>query len=342
MTEQAASLDPGTGHRRARGVATIPLSLFGITLGLAGLAGAWRAADQLLGAPFWVGESFYAISAALWLLFTGLYLVTGLPKVIGGDARNPILGPFLSLIPLVSILLTSHYAEYVPTIGFWACLASVVVWTLVCGDLVAHWMRGGVVLASVHPGYFIPVVAGPFIASIGLSEIGIVPAAIAAFGVGVFFWVVVGAGVVVRLMNGAELPDAAKPTLSAFLAASATAGVAWIAFAPGDAGGVLLALSGIVVMMLVVQFFLIPYYARLRFGLSFWIFTFPLASSANFVVRLLAQSGPPGWEIAAWVVLATVTVLIGVIGIRSLVLWVRPRPTPARERVTETTGSDVP
>ncbi|MDQ0864986.1 tellurite resistance protein TehA-like permease [Arthrobacter globiformis] len=89
-----------------------------------------------------------------------------------------------------------------------ACIAAL---AIVAAQLLAHWVTGGVSMESIHPGYLLPVVPGSFVASIGFSSIHAHDAAMAAFGVGAFFWLVVGTVVTVRLMTGAEVPPAALP-----------------------------------------------------------------------------------------------------------------------------------
>jgi tellurite resistance protein TehA-like permease len=103
------------------------------------------------------------------------------------------------------------------------CIAFIAALTVVATQLLAHWVTGGVSMQSIHPGYFLPVVAGSFVASIGFSSVHVHDAALAAFGIGAFFWLVVGTVVTVRLMTAGPLPPSAKTGLSAYLAAPATA-----------------------------------------------------------------------------------------------------------------------
>ncbi|MEV7135237.1 hypothetical protein AB0N24_20410 [Arthrobacter sp. NPDC093128] len=107
---------------------------------------------------------------------------------------------------------------------------------MVAAQLLAHWVTGGVSMQSIHPGYLLPVVPGFFVASIGFSSIHAHNAAIAAFGIGAFFWLVIGTIVSVRLMTGGELSPAATTGLSAYLAAPATANIAWMLSHPEAVG----------------------------------------------------------------------------------------------------------
>ncbi|MCF4123359.1 hypothetical protein L1785_20540 [Antribacter sp. KLBMP9083] len=155
---------------------------------------------------------------------------------------------------------------------------------LIAARLAAHWISGGLSGAeALHGGYFPPVVAGPFIASIGLSSVGLHALALYAFGAGLFFWLTLGTAVMYRHISGGEVPDSATPTLAAFLAAAATASIAWLVAhpGPGPLDDPQSLLTGVLFIMLFVQIALISRYRRMKFGMQYWVFTFPVASTSN-------------------------------------------------------------
>lgn len=299
----------------------LPLSLFGVPLGLAGLGAAWSAARTSLGSPSWPEEFLYGVASAIWLILTAIYVLRGLRRkgAFRADLRHPVAGPFASFIPLVGILLSAHYSEYRPVVGMWICVAFIVALAVVATQLLTHWVTGGVSMESIHPGYFLPVVAGPFVASIGFSSVHVHDVALAAFGVGAFFWLVVGTVVTVRLMTAGALPPAAKTGLSAYLAAPATASVAWMVSHPGPMGALQLGLTGVLIIMLLMQVLLIGDYRKLPFSALFWVFTFPVATTANYAVRWFAAANLPGREIYSWTILALATAFILYIAFRSIV-----------------------
>ena len=89
------------------------LSRFGVPLGLAGLGGAWSAARSSLGSPIWPEEILYGTATALWLVLTVTYVFRGLRRkgTFRSDLKHEVAGPFASFIPLIGILLSSHYTS---------------------------------------------------------------------------------------------------------------------------------------------------------------------------------------------------------------------------------------
>lgn len=322
-------------HHHAAPRRRVPLSWFGVPLGITGLAGGWAAAQADLQAPQWPAEVLYGIATAIWAVLSVAYVVTGLRgdrRAFRGDREHPVTGPFSAYIPLIAILLAGHYSMDFATANNtagadasrWVTAAAVLALGIVASQLVAHWLTGGVAISDIHPGYFVPVVAGANVASIGLSQIGQHDPAMGAFAVGLFFWLVIGTAAIIRLTsngpdgNRSPLPEPLKPALSAFLAASATSSLAWIISHPGPIGDVQSGLTGILVLMLLVQFALLPTYAKLRPGFSFWIFTFPVASTTNYAVRFFTTTQLSGWRGWAWGVLGFGTVFLVFVALVSI------------------------
>lgn len=322
-------------HKHAAATPTPPagvtLNLFGMPLGVAALGGGWTIATPALAAPSWPTEVLYGASATLWAIFTVVYVVNGI-RARGrfrADLRHPLSGPFAAYIPMVAILLCTHYSQYDFRVFAWICAAAVAALLIVASQLIAHWLNGGIKLNSVHPGYFIPVVAGANVASIGFSSVNAHQAALGAFGAGLFFWLVIGTIVLNRIISGAELPAPLKPAMSAFLAAAATSNLAWIISHPGPLDEVQMLLTGVLVVMLVTQFVLLNTYRKLPFSPSWWIFTFPLGATTNYTIRWMDATHVPGWNIWAWSVLGIASAFVLFVATRTIINTLSRRTTTA-------------
>src|SRR6516162_9789247 len=92
----------------------IPASAFGVVLGLAGLAGAWRAAHQVWAYPEAVGEALMLVAAVVWLVLVVLY---GLKWMLIADeaqaeVRDPIQCCFVGLIGVTTMLIAGGALAY--------------------------------------------------------------------------------------------------------------------------------------------------------------------------------------------------------------------------------------
>src|SRR6202034_1504575 len=140
----------------------VPPSLFGIVLGIAGLAQAWHAAVQLLGTPQAIPDALSIMDAALWLVLVGLYLAQG-HRIIMADLRDPVLSPFVSASILTAMILSATLANAAFAAGRALVIVFLAVTIALGGWLTGQWMTGGIEPDSVHPGYFLPTAAGGLI-----------------------------------------------------------------------------------------------------------------------------------------------------------------------------------
>ncbi|MDN4612982.1 transporter [Leifsonia sp. F6_8S_P_1B] len=305
----------------------IPLNTLAVPFGLAGLAEAWTASSSVLGLPEVVADVFWLIAAAGWVAMIVAHVVRGvrvrLP--LAEQLRHPAQGPVAALVPVVGMLLGARLARVLPVAGSALVLASIAAALVLAGWLVARWLRGEATPASAHGGYLLPTVAAGLVAASAAAQIGWTGLGWAAFAVGMLFWVVVFAALLVRLVAVPALPAPLTPTLAILVAPPAVGGLAWIALTGSAEGPVVDGLAGLTVLLVAVQAALLPVYRRTPFSLGMWSFTFPFAAVAAFLTEVLAPAPVVG-VVAAVASALAITTLVGWVAVASLRLIARSRP----------------
>jgi tellurite resistance protein len=304
-------------------------NLFGIALGIAGLALAWHAAVPVLGIPPAVPDALDVVDAVLWLVLVGAYLAQG-PAIILADLRDPVLSPFVSAAAITAMILAAALAADAFTAGRVLVVVFLAVTIGAGGWLTGQWMTGGISPDSVHPGYFLPTAAGGLIGANAAAQVHLHALAEASFGIGVICWVLLSSMVWKRLFTGPALPAGLVPTMAIELGVPAVAGSAYFAVAGRAVSFVACALGGYAVLMALVQVRLIPVYLRLSFTPGFWSFAFAYAAAGGDALGWLAISKPPGTTGYAIAVIALLTGLVAWIAFRTVVLAVRGQLFPGR------------
>ena len=312
---------PGRGYGRAAGL-RVPPNRFGVPLGLAGLATAWHAAGAKLGTPSAVPGAIDILAAVVLLLLGWLYAAQGARRVLA-DLRDPVQAPFVAVPAITAMMLGAALAS----VSFAAGRALVVIFLAVTicvgGWLGGQWITGDLDPASVHPGYYLPTVAGGLVGAITLSQVHLHALAQASFGVGILSWVILGSVVLNRLITAKRLPAALQPVTAIELAPPALAGVAWFALAARGTTVIAYAIGGYLVLMALVQIRLIPVYRKLRFSPGFWAFTFSYAIAITCALEWITRTNPPGATGYAIAAITAITVFIGAIAARSLIAIAR-------------------
>ena len=291
------------------------LRMYPVALGLGGLGGSWRTAVGF-GAPAWPALCLAVLCLGAWLTITAMYVLKGRwhPRAFISDLRHPEQGFALGYIPVIPVLLVAQAAPY--TSDFRALdLGLVALWAILTAALVAHWITTPRDRHAIHPGLSLPVVAGPFISCISLQGNGWHLLAQGLFAVGMFFWAMFGTLIVGRLMTEQRLSDARFPTMATLMVPPATAGTAWFALNGNRVTTLGVGLAGVLAMMALIQLFILPDYLRRPFTISNWVFSFPLAATANTVGHWAIAAPYPLARVLAWSTLISATATIGLLAI---------------------------
>lgn len=303
----------------------VPLNVFGMGFGLSGLATTWRIAADLNLATHWIGDALAAIASVVWAGSCVHYLQYALttPGALSRDLRDMTAGPFASLAIITPMLLAANgIAPYVQSVAAVVVDILVVLVLLLGGWFTGYWMRGGTDLDRLHPGYFLPTVAGGLVASAAASKVGQPGLAEVMLGLGLICWAIIGSMILTRLIFRPPLPDALAPTMAIEVAPAAVASLAHFAANGGRIDMFAALLAGYGLLMVVAQLPLLPRYLGLPFSLGTWAFTFSWTAVAGATLFWIASAQFAGRSIGSYVVLSAISCLIGGIAARTLLgVW---------------------
>lgn len=305
----------------------VPPHLFSAPFGVAGLSEVWRAAVPVLGIPRAVPDAVGIAAALLWVAVVAGYAAGG-PRQVIADLRDEVLAPFVPLAAITPLILAAGLAPYAFGAARVLVVAFMTVTIAVGGWLTGQWIVEGVGEAAVHPGYFLPTVAGGLVASLAAAQVHLHALASVCLGVGMLSWVLVGSLLLHRLSCHAAPPAPLAPTMAIEVAPPVVAGIAYRALSGGATDTFAYALAGCGVLMVIAQIRFIPVYARLRFGPGFWAFTFPFAAVGTDAIEWIAAEHPAGATVGTGVVVAALSVLVLAIAVRSAVAIRRGRFFP--------------
>jgi tellurite resistance protein len=194
---------------------------------------------------------------------------------------------------------------------------------VVGGIMTGQWIVEHLDPEQMHPGYFLPTVAGGFVGAYAAATVHMRAIAEVSFGLGLVCWLLVGSNVLYRLFFRSSLPPPLVPTLAIEVAPPAVAGFSWFAISGGSTGVVSRLLAGYAILMLVVQLRFIPLYLRLRFSASFWAFSFAYSAVALDAMLWLTFARPPGAKAWGTVLLILTTGLITALAVRTIIAMAR-------------------
>lgn len=288
---------------------------YAIVMGLAGLSLAWHRAVPLMGDfAGAIAAVAGAAAAAVFAVLAGFTLLRlqRHPEAWAEDRRHPVRHVFIAALP-VSLLLVATVGTALlgpgrALIALWAAGSlgqlGVTLWVL------SRWWRGaqagGLQWPGVAPPLLIPIVGNVLVPLAGVP-LGQTAWSLAQFGIGLVFWPVVLALLMVRLAVAGPWPERLRPTVFILVAPPAVIGLALLQLGAPLALG--WAMWGVAMFTLAWVAMQARAIASMAFSLSHWGLSFPLAAAAALTLRLadpgspLAVLGPALLALASLVIL---------------------------------------
>jgi tellurite resistance protein len=300
-------------------LAHYPIPLFATVMGTSGLAIAWKKAGHVLGLPAEIGLALQWWALALFAMIALGYLakLSTHWEAVKKEFAHPVRLNFFPAISISILLLATAFADTHPAFaqGLWMTGAALhLAFTLIVMSSWIHHTRYDI--KHANPAWFIPVVGNVIVPVVGVA---FAPIGISwfFFSIGLIFWIVLLTIVMYRLFFHEPLPERLTPTLFILIAPPAVAFIAWTKLNGGaiDAFAQILYNFALFLTLLLaanaLRFF------RLRFFLSTWAYSFPLAA-ITIATLIMAEQGSAFFIGLSWLLLTVLSTVLLLLTLRTL------------------------
>ncbi|MBB4285067.1 SLAC1 anion channel family protein [Roseospira goensis] len=302
----------------------VPIPLFALVMGTAGLGITWRKAHLVLGVPPVIGEAILALAAACFVAIAILYAVKWAvhPAEVAAEFNHPVRSSFFPAFSISLLLLsigTGPYSE-AWTLGLWA--TGTVLHLLFTLRLLGRWIVHNHQINHSNPAWFIPVVGNVLVPLSGV-RLGYDEVSWFFFSIGMVFWVVLFTIVFYRIVFHDQLPAKFMPTLFILIAPPAIGFLSYVLLNGGVVDGFARVLLYVALFITLLNFTLAGQYLRVPFFVSWWAYTFPMAAVSIAAMEFHHLNGyDEMWMICATLVTVTTLVIVTVF-LRTLVALVQ-------------------
>lgn len=288
-----------------------PVSWFAMIMGLAGFAIAWSRAEQLFALRLTPSAVLLPVAAGLFVLLAATYLAKALrhPRAVAAELDHPVKLAFVPTFSIALILLSAAFLHGSPAASFWLWVAGTLLHLGLTLYVLSSWIHHDKYqIAHLNPAWFIPVVGNILVPIAGIHHAS-PEISWFFFGLGLFFWPVLTAILFYRLIFHGSLPERFMPTLFIFIAPPAVGFVSYYNLIGGiDAfARILYGVALFFTLLLAVQF---RHFLRLKFFLSWWAYSFPLAAITIATMIMARETGLVLYFGLGGVLLAILTLVI--------------------------------
>jgi len=288
-----------------------PVSWFAMIMGMSGLTIAWNRAESILGLGFKLSPFFLPLTAALFVVLAAIYAAKVLkyPQEVLAEARHPVKVAFVPTISIALILLSTATLHECAELSFWLWTTGTLLHLSLTLYVLSSWIHHTKYeIAHLNPAWFIPVVGNILVPIAGMHH---ATAEISwfFFSLGLFFWPVLTAIIFYRLIFHGSLPERLMPTLFIFIAPPAVGFISYYNLI-GGIDAFARVLYGVALFFTLLLFVQVKLFARLKFFLSWWAYSFPIAA---ITIATLIMARETGLALYSWLGGGLMVVLTAVI-----------------------------
>lgn len=303
---------------------SFPISWFAMIMGLTGFAMAWNRAEVVFDTGICVSSVLLGLAGTLFVVLTLAFAakIVKYPQEVLGEIRHPVKLAFVPTFSISLLLLSAATLHSAPALSFWLWSGGAALHLGLTLYVLSSWIHHTKYeIAHLNPAWFIPVVGNILVPVAGVHHASL-EISWFFFSLGLFFWPVLTAIIFYRLIFHGSLPERFMPTLFVFIAPPAVGFISWFNLTGGvDAFARVLYFTGLFfTLLLLVQF---NYFRRLKFFLSWWAYSFPVAA---ITIATLIMAQETGLALYTWLsggLLTLLTLLIALLLGRTLLAVIR-------------------
>jgi len=296
-----------------------PIMMYAVVMGLGGITITYQKATLWLYFPSVIGEVLMYITTIIFIVVSLIYIkkISKYKIAVKNEFSHPIRINFFAAISISMLMLSIIYKENFS-------LVSAVFWymgTLLHFYLTMHtvsfWINQNQLLDHSNPAWFIPIVGNVLVpvAGVGFADLGIL---IYFFSVGMFFWIILFAIILNRIIFHSQMTVKFMPTLFILIAPPAVGFIAYFKMF-GVIDTFALMLFNLALFFTILVAFMYKNFIKIKFFISWWAFVFPLAAMAISAMLMYNQTKEISLLIFSYIMVSVVTIIVSIVSYQTVV-----------------------
>lgn len=255
-----------------------PVMMFAIVMGFSGLSLVFEKMSKVLYFPSFIVSIFTFISTILFLVILFFYIKKFIfyKEEVKKELIHPIRVNFFAAISISMLLLSVLYRHDLVELSHIFFIFGALLHLFLTFYTIRFWINNNLEIIHSNPAWFIPIVGNIIVPIAGK---GFINDSILYFyfSIGIFFWITLFAIILNRIMFHKQFAPKFMPTLFILIAPPAIGFIAYIKLTSSlDFFAHILYSLGLFFTILV--FVMYKNYINIKFFISWWAFTFPMAA----------------------------------------------------------------
>jgi tellurite resistance protein len=284
--------------------------MYAIVMGMSGLTITYQKAAQWLEFPHIFGTLLMYITTLMFVVITAIYITKYIKykNAVINEFNHPIRINFFAAFSISLLMLAIIYKEVNLLVSgvFW--YAGTIIHFYLTMHTIRTWINDNQEIAHSNPAWFIPIVGNVLVpvGGVGFAPTGVL---LYFFSVGIFFWIILFAIILNRIIFHHQLAVKFMPTMFILIAPPAVGFIAYFKlYGQLDVFAMMLFNIGLFFTLLVA--FMYKSFLKIKFFISWWAFVFPIAAMAISSMLMYTQTYDFIFLLLSYIMISAVTLII--------------------------------
>lgn len=265
-----------------------PIMMFAVVMGLSGLTIVFQKASHILGISSIFGNSLAIFDSLVFVVILFFYLMKIFKYFdeVKKEFSHPVRINFFAASAISFLLVSVVYQPINEHISYYCFFIGTAMQTFFTFYTIQFWINKNLEIVHSNPAWFIPIVGNVLVpvAGVGIVDNNFL---MYYFSIGMFFWIVLTALLINRIIFHNQLANKFMPTLFIFIAPPAVSFISYVKMS-GEFDIFASMLFNLAIFFTFLLLFMYRNFLNLKFFISWWAFTFPLAAVS--IASMLAYS----------------------------------------------------
>ena len=255
-----------------------PIMMFATIMGLAGLTLVYKRVSEVLYMPSFISTIIMIITTVVFFTVSYFYIlkIIKYKDEVKKELSHPIRINFFAASSISMLLLSMVYRHNIDFVSQIFFIAGATLHIFFTFYTIKFWINNNLEMQHSNPAWFIPIVGNLIVPIAGK---GFVSDEILYFyfSIGIFFWVILFAIILNRIIFHAQFMPKFMPTLFILIAPPAIGFISYIKLT-GSLDFFAQILFNLGLFFTILVFVMYKNYINIKFFISWWAFTFPMAA----------------------------------------------------------------
>lgn len=295
-----------------------PVTIFAVVMGLSGLSLVLKKAHEVLNFSAIFGNILSVLTVIVFVAILGTYLVKILKytRIVKEELNHPVRINFFAAISISFILISMIIKSTNEDISFILFYIGALLHLFFTFYTLRFWITQNIEILHSNPAWFIPIV-GNLIVPIG--GIGYLDNSILMFyfSIGIFFWIIMFTIILNRIIFHHQFAQKFIPTLFILIAPPSIGLLSYFSLTQSlDMFANILFNLGLFFTLLLL--FMYKNFLNIKFFISWWAFTFPLATITLATMLMYEQTNKPFYAYLSYFFILFLSLVVAIVAYNTL------------------------